>query len=104
MPKKAPRRRKAPRFPIAYVRYHDHCWLDARELEKIKVAKPVVVEETGFLLHETPKFITLARERATDGERGRTTYESVTILMRSDILEMHVLALPRRARARARAR
>jgi hypothetical protein len=79
-----------PDFPIVYVRYHDHCWLEAKELEKISVAKPYVVEETGFLLLETDKYITLAKERSTDGEKGKTQYDDVTIIMRSDILELRV--------------
>ena len=98
-PKRGPRRtrarsRKLPKFPLVYVKYHDHGWLDAKELEKIQVAKPYVVEETGFLLQETPKFITLAKERSTDGEKGRTEYGAVTIIMRSDILEMRTFGPP----------
>ena len=79
-----------PEFPIVYVKYHDHCWLEAKELEKINVAKPFVVEETGFLLLETEKYITLAKERSTDGEKGKTQYDDVTIIMRSDILDLAV--------------
>jgi hypothetical protein len=71
-----------------YVKYHDHCWLEAKELQKIQVAKPFVVEETGFLLAETDAFITLAKERSTDGEKGKTQYDDVTIIMRSDILAL----------------
>ena len=94
-PKRGPRKAKAasepqPDFPVAYVKYHDHCWLEAKELEKIKVAKPYVVEETGFLLAESPKYITLAKERSTDGEKGRVQYDDVTIIMRSDILDLRV--------------
>ena len=94
-PKSGPRKSRAasapqPKFPVAYVRYHDHCWLEAKELEKIQVAKPYVVEEAGFLLSETPKFITLAKERSTDGEKGKVQYDDVTIIMRSDILELTV--------------
>lgn len=77
-----------PSFPIVYVKYHDHCWLEAKELSKIHVAKPFVVEETGFLLVENEKFITLAKERSTDGEKGKVQYDDVTIIMRSDILEL----------------
>lgn len=79
-----------PEFPIVYVKYHDHCWLEAKELEKIHVAKPYVVEETGFLLTETEKYITLAKERSTDGEKNKTQYDDVTIIMRSDILELEL--------------
>lgn len=79
-----------PEFPIVYVKYHDHCWLEAKELSKIEVAKPFVVEETGFLLVENPKFITLAKERSTDGEKGKVQYDDVTIIMRSDILSLEV--------------
>ena len=85
-----------PEFPIVYVRYHDHCWLEAKELKKIHVARPYVVEETGFLLVENEKYITLAKERSTDGEKGKTQYDDVTIIMRSDILELEVF--PRGAR------
>jgi hypothetical protein len=88
-PRKAPRKSEPqPDFPIVYVKYHDHCWLEAKELAKIQVAKPFVVEETGFLLADTEKFITLAKERSTDGEKGKTQYDDVTIIMRSDILEL----------------
>ncbi len=89
-PRKAPRAKSEPqpKFPIVYVKYHDHCWLEARELKKIEVAKPFVVEETGFLLTETEKFITLAKERSTDGEKGKVQYDDVTIIMKSDILEL----------------
>jgi hypothetical protein len=95
-PKRPARKSRAasepqPEFPIAYVKYHDHCWLKAKELEKIQVAKPFVVEETGFLLAETPKYITLAKERSTDGEEEKVQYDDVTIIMRSDILEFRVL-------------
>jgi hypothetical protein len=94
-PKRPPRKattapRPPPEFPICYVKYHDHCWLEAKELHKIDVAQPYVVEETGFLLVETPKFVTLAKERSTDGEKGRVQYDDVTIIMRSDILEFEV--------------
>lgn len=95
-PKRGPRKASRvksepqPEFPIAYVKYHDHCWLEAKELSKIQVAKPFVVEETGFLLMENPKFITLAKERSTDGEKGKTQYDDVTIIMRSDILAFKV--------------
>lgn len=94
-PKRHPRKSPAksepqPDFPIVYVKYHDHCWLEAKELEKINVAKPFVVEETGFLLTETEKYITMAKERSTDGEKGKTQYDDVTIIMRSDILEMEL--------------
>ena len=91
-PRKASRVRSAPQpeFPIVYVKYHDHCWLEAKELAKIQVAKPFVVEETGFLLAEADKFITLAKERSTDGEKGKTQYDDVTIIMRSDILSLEV--------------
>lgn len=89
-PRKASRAKSQPQpdFPIAYVRYHDHCWLEAKELEKIQVAKPYVVEETGFLLAESDRFITLAKERSIDGEKGKVQYDDVTIIMRSDILEL----------------
>ena len=91
VPRKAPRKSAPqPSFPIVYVKYHDHCWLEAKELKKIQVAKPFVVEETGFLLAESPKFITLAKERSTDGEKGKTQYDDVTIIMRSDILDLQV--------------
>lgn len=91
-PRKAAKARSEPQpdFPICYVKYHDHCWLEAKELEKIQVAKPYVVEETGFLLAESPKFITLAKERSTDGEKGKVQYDDVTIIMRSDILDLRV--------------
>ncbi|MFA5862591.1 MAG: hypothetical protein WDA16_12945 [Candidatus Thermoplasmatota archaeon] len=91
-PRKAARARSEPQpeFPIVYVKYHDHCWLEAKELKKIRVAKPFVVEETGFLLTESPKFITLAKERSTDGEKGKVQYDDVTIIMRSDILAFRV--------------
>jgi hypothetical protein len=79
-----------PEFPIVYVKYHDHCWLEAKELKKIEVAKPFVVEETGFLLTETEKYVTLAKERSTDGEKGKVQYDDVTIIMRSDILDLEV--------------
>lgn len=85
-----------PEFPIVYVKYHDHCWLEAKDIEKIGVAKPYVVEETGFLLVESPTFITLAKERSTDGEKGKVQYDDVTIIMRSDILELETF--PRAAR------
>jgi hypothetical protein len=78
------------------VKYHDHAWLDAKELRKIRVARPFVVEETGFLLAQTPRFITLAKERSTDGEKGKTQYDDVTIIMRSDILAMEVFDRGRR--------
>lgn len=81
-----------PEFPIVYVKYHDHCWLEAKELQKIEVATPYVVEETGFLLLETDKFITLAKERSTDGEKGKVQYDDVTIIMRSDILALETFA------------
>lgn len=81
-----------PDFPIVYVKYHDHCWLEAKDLKKIAVAKPYVVEETGFLLVETEKFVTLAKERSTDGEKGKVQYDDVTIIMRSDILELEIFA------------
>lgn len=88
------RRRDAPvNFPIAYVKYYDHCWLRSKELEEIRNAKPYVVEETGFLLKETPDYITLAKERSTDGEQGKTTFDDVTILMRSDIVDLRVFPL-----------
>lgn len=93
-PKRGPRKSSRaksepqPSFPIVYVKYHDHCWLEAKELKKIDVAKPFVVEETGFLLVENSKFITIAKERSTDGEKGKTQYDDVTIIMRSDILEL----------------
>ena len=93
-PKRPPRKSSKaksepqPEFPIVYVKYHDHCWLEAKELDKIDVAQPYVVEETGFLLVESPKFITLAKERSTDGEKGKVQYDDVTIIMRSDILEL----------------
>ena len=83
-----------PAFPIVYVKYHDHCWLEAKELKKIEIAKPYVVEEAGFLLVENPKYITLAKERSTDGEKGKTQYDDVTIIMRSDILELRVFDAP----------
>lgn len=86
--------RAKPAFPIIYVKYHDHCWLDAKEIKKIRDATPYIIEETGFLLHETPKYITLARERSTDGEKHRTSYDSVTIIMRSDILAMQTFGPP----------
>ena len=94
-PKRGPRRSpraksQQPDFPLVYVKYHDHCWLEAKELKKIEVAKPYVVEETGFLLLENEKYITLAKERSTDGEKGKTQYDDVTIIMRSDILDMEV--------------
>lgn len=90
-PRKSPHASAKPRqpdFPIVYVKYHDHCWLEAKELAKIQVAKPFVVEETGFLLADTEKYITLAKERSTDGEKGKTQYDDVTIIMRSDILAL----------------
>lgn len=86
------RPRKQPKFALVYVKYHDHCWLEAKELKKIEVAKPYVVEETGFLLMENPKFITIAKERSTDGEKGRVEYSAVTIIMRSDILKMEIFS------------
>ena len=95
-PKRGPRKASKaksepqPEFPIVYVKYHDHCWLEAKELKKIQVAKPFVVEETGFLLSEADKFITLAKERSTDGEKGKVQYDDVTIIMRSDILDLRV--------------
>ena len=92
-----------PAFPIVYVKYHDHCWLDAKEIQKIRDATPYVIEETGFLLHETPKYITLARERSTDGEKHRTSYDSVTIIMRSDILAMLTFGAPAAPRKQAKA-
>ena len=82
-----------PEFPIVYVKYHDHCWLEAKELEKIHVATPYVVEETGFLLLETEKYITLAKERSTDGEKGKVQYDDVTIIMRSDILSLRTFPM-----------
>jgi hypothetical protein len=87
---RATSRAKEPDFPLVYVKFHDHCWLEAKDLKKINVAKPYVIEETGFLLREDPKFITVAKERSTDGEKGKTSYDDVTIIMRSDILEMEV--------------
>jgi hypothetical protein len=88
-PRKAPRKSEPqPDFPILYVKYHDHCWLEAKELKKIEVAKPFVVEETGFLLTETEKYVTLAKERSVDGEKGKVQYDDVTIIMKSDILDM----------------
>ncbi|HEX2021784.1 MAG TPA: hypothetical protein VHH36_03675 [Candidatus Thermoplasmatota archaeon] len=83
-----------PEFPIVYVKYHDHCWLEAKELKKIQVAKPFVVEETGFLLAEAEKFITLAKERSTDGEKGKVQYDDVTIIMRSDVLDLRTFPPP----------
>lgn len=94
-PRKAPRKSEPqPDFPIVYVKYHDHCWLQAKEIEKINVATPFVVEETGFLLVETEKFITLAKERSTDGEKGKVQYDDVTIIMRSDILDLRTFPTP----------
>jgi hypothetical protein len=89
---RARRKTKQPKFPLVDVKYPAHCWLAAKELAKIEIAKPYVVEETGFLLQETAKFITLAKERSTDGEKGRTEYGAVTIIMRSDILELEVFS------------
>lgn len=86
------RRLPQPKFPLAYVKFHDHCWVEAKDLKKIGVAKPFVIEEVGFVLVENPKFITIAKERSTDGERGKTQYDDVTIIMRSDILEFAKLA------------
>lgn len=83
-----------PNFPIAYVKYHDHCWLEAKELAKIEVAQPYVVEETGFLLVENEKYVTLAKERSTDGEKGKVQYDDVTIIMKSDILAFVNLGVP----------
>ena len=102
-PRKASRARSEPQpeFPIVYVKYHDHCWLEAKELSKIDVARPYVVEETGFLLVENEKFITLAKERSTDGEKGKTQYDDVTIIMRSDILELERFARAKGSRPRA---
>lgn len=91
-----------PEFPIVYVKYHDHCWLEAKDLAKIDVAKPYVVEETGFLLVENPKFITLAKERSTDGEKGKVQYDDVTIIMRSDILELELFARAKPVKASRR--
>ncbi len=98
-PKRNPRKSRAhpkqpPMFPVAYVKYHDHCWLEARDLEKIEVAKPFVVEETGFLLVERDDYVTLAKERSTDGEKGKVQYDSVTIIMRSDILHFELMGTP----------
>ncbi|HVL47422.1 MAG TPA: hypothetical protein VM889_02595 [Candidatus Thermoplasmatota archaeon] len=97
-------RAKSPAFPLAYVKYHDHCWLESKDLKSIAKAKPYVIEESGFLLQETPRFITLAKQRSKDGEKGRTQYEDVTIIMRSDILDMRTFGLapaPRRRATRA---
>lgn len=88
-PQKAPQ----PIFPVAYVKYHDHCWLESKDLDRIQDAEPYVVEETGFLLQETPRFVTLAKERSTDGEKGRVQYDDVTIIMRSDIIEIQVFPI-----------
>lgn len=112
MPKRAPRTSRGksepqPEFPIVYVKFHDHCWLEAKELKKIHVAKPYVVEETGFLLMENERFITVAKERSTDGEKGKTQYDDVTIIMRSDILELERFeraGKPRASRPRAGSR
>lgn len=98
-PKRTPRRSRVapepqPAFPVCYVRYHDHCWLEAKELVKIEVAQPYVVEECGFLIVDTEKFVTLAKERSTDGEKGRVQYDDVTIIMRSDILDLRVFGTP----------
>lgn len=93
-PRKSARARTEPQpeFPIVYVKYHDHCWLEAKELNKIQVAKPFVVEECGFLLADSEKFITMAKERSIDGEKGKVQYDDVTIIMRSDILELEVFS------------
>ena len=48
------------------------------------------LKEAGFLLAQSPQFITLAKERSTDGEKGKVQYDDVTIIMRSDILELRV--------------
>ncbi|HWG91264.1 MAG TPA: hypothetical protein VNZ52_10500 [Candidatus Thermoplasmatota archaeon] len=87
------RKETIPLFPVAYVKYHDHCWLESKDLKKIQDAEPYVVEETGFLLHEAERFVTLAKERSTDGEKGRVQYDDVTIIMRSDILELKLFPL-----------
>ncbi len=93
-------RRKEPTFPIAYVKYHDHCWLESKELARIETATPYVVEESGFLIVENAKYVTLAKERSTDGEKGKVQYDDVTIIMRSDILDFRVFpiepAVPKR--------
>ncbi len=94
-------KREVPTFPLAYVKYHDHCWLEAKELEKINAATPYIVEESGFLIVDNEKYITLAKERSTDGEKGKVQYDDVTIIMRSDILDMRVFQLEPVAQARA---
>lgn len=98
-PRKASRAKSEPQpeFPIVYVKYHDHCWLEAKELQKIQVAKPFVVEETGFLLAESPAYITMAKERSVDGEKGKVQYDDVTIIMKSDILELERFARGKKA-------
>jgi len=75
------------KFPIIYVEYLDHSWLDGKSRKDIKKAKAPIVKEVGFLIGEDSNSIKFCKTIVQNRELKDKSIDlnEATIILKSDI-------------------
>jgi hypothetical protein len=75
------------KFPIIYVEYLDHGWLDGRIKKDIKKSKAPIVKEVGFFMGEdstSVKFCKTITQNREPKDRS-IDLDEATVILKSDI-------------------
>lgn len=74
---------------IMKITYYDHCWLNDRQsLEEIKEnSKPFVIQEFGYLIKETDKYVVLSSV-SYRGETNNWELTGGTVIMKTNIISL----------------
>lgn len=75
-------------YPLIRVTYYDHCWLDNKDIEKIKEkAKPYILEEFGYLLKETAEYYVICRSISFDGEKKLWEFDHSFVVLKTTLVK-----------------
>jgi len=75
------------KFPIIFVEYLDHSWLDGKNKKDIKKAKAPIVKEVGFLIGEDSTSVRFCKTivQTREPKNKSTDLDDATVILKSDI-------------------
>ncbi|MEM3609746.1 MAG: hypothetical protein QW076_02455 [Candidatus Anstonellales archaeon] len=78
------------KFPIIYVEYLDHSWLDGKTAKDIKKSKAPIIKEVGFLLGEDKTGIKFCKTimKLREPQDKSISFEDATLILKSNIIKI----------------
>ena len=78
------------RFPIIYIEYYDHSWLDGHKKSEILKSKAPLIKEVGFLIGKDKQSIKFCKTitKFREVKDKSVSLDEATVILRGDIKKL----------------